>query len=151
MLYVVDSVTRKWLEQAKQQGQAVSSAAPDGTFAAGVNRVTELMPILMNDIISSAPEDQKVRLHSFFDEPLLPVCNLFEGDGPIYTGVRTAVVRILSAARDPICQLVRCLGGERLTKFLTLAGQDQKARRHLGEGPDLPRLHDRGLQAETQQ
>lgn len=62
MLYVVDSVTRKWLEQAKQQGQLVSSAAPDGTFAAGVNRVTELMPILMNDITSFAPQDQKVCL-----------------------------------------------------------------------------------------
>lgn len=61
VLYVVDSVTRKWLEQAKQQGQPVSNAAPDGTPAAGVNRVTELMPILMDDIVSSAPQDQKVR------------------------------------------------------------------------------------------
>lgn len=60
MLYVVDSVTRKWLEQAKHQGQVVSSNAPDGTFAAGVNRVTELMPVLMNDITSTAPQDQKV-------------------------------------------------------------------------------------------
>jgi len=61
VLYVVDSVTRKWMEQAKAQGQPISSAAQDGTFAAGVHRVTELMPVLMNDIISSAPEDQKVR------------------------------------------------------------------------------------------
>jgi protein NRD1 len=61
VLYVVDSVTRKWLEQAKVQGQSVSSAAPDGTYAAGVHRVTELMPVLMNDIISTAPEEQKVR------------------------------------------------------------------------------------------
>lgn len=63
VLYVVDSVTRKWLEQAKQQGQPVNNAAPDGTPAAGVNRVTELMPILMDDIIASAPQDQKVRLY----------------------------------------------------------------------------------------
>ena len=49
------------MEQAKAQGQSVSSAAQDGTFAAGVHRVTELMPVLMNDIISSAPQDQKVR------------------------------------------------------------------------------------------
>jgi hypothetical protein len=62
VLYVVDSVTRKWSEQAKNQGQAVSSSAPDGTFAAGVNRVKELLPSLMNDIIQSAPDDQKVRL-----------------------------------------------------------------------------------------
>jgi hypothetical protein len=61
VLYVVDSVTRKWLEQAKAQGQAINSAAPDGTYAAGVHRVTELMPVLMNDIIQTAPDDQKVR------------------------------------------------------------------------------------------
>ena len=61
VLYVVDSVTRKWMDQAKAQGQPITSAAQDGTFAAGVHRVTELLPVLMNDIISSAPEDQKVR------------------------------------------------------------------------------------------
>jgi protein NRD1 len=49
------------MEQAKAQGQPISSAAQDGTYAAGVHRVTELMPVLMNDIISSCPEDQKVR------------------------------------------------------------------------------------------
>lgn len=48
------------MDQAKAQGQTISSAAQDGTFAAGVHRVTELLPVLMNDIISSAPEDQKV-------------------------------------------------------------------------------------------
>ncbi len=60
VLYVVDSVTRKWMDQARQQGQAVNSAAVDGSFAAGVNKVTELMPVLMNDITASAPADQKV-------------------------------------------------------------------------------------------
>ena len=63
VLYVVDNVTRKWLDHAKLQGQIVSSTAPDGTFAAGVHRVTELIPILMNDMIATAPEDQKVRTY----------------------------------------------------------------------------------------
>ncbi|CAN8103743.1 unnamed protein product [Discula destructiva] len=67
VLYVVDSVTRKWLEQAKQQAQPVSNAAPDGTSAAGVNRVTELMPILMDDIITSAPQDQKDKIRKLVD------------------------------------------------------------------------------------
>jgi len=49
------------LDQAKAQGQTPSLSAPDGTFAAGVHRVTELIPILMNDILATAPEDQKVR------------------------------------------------------------------------------------------
>lgn len=61
VLYVVDSVTRQWVEAARKAGQAPGTAAPDGTFAAGVNRVTELLPVLMTDIINNAPEDQKVR------------------------------------------------------------------------------------------
>jgi protein NRD1 len=61
VLYVVDSVTRRWLDQAKQQGQTVNSSAVDGTYAAGVHRVTELIPVLMNDIVQSAPPEQKVR------------------------------------------------------------------------------------------
>lgn len=61
VLYVVDSVTRQWVDQAKKSGQTPGSGAPDGTFAAGVTRVTELLPVLMNDIIATAPEDQKVR------------------------------------------------------------------------------------------
>ncbi|KAJ8127824.1 hypothetical protein O1611_g5812 [Lasiodiplodia mahajangana] len=61
VLYVVDSVTRKWVDQAKQQGQPINSSAQDGTYAAGVHRVTELLPVLMNDIIQNAPGEQKVR------------------------------------------------------------------------------------------
>ncbi|CRK32054.1 hypothetical protein BN1723_018476, partial [Verticillium longisporum] len=38
VLYVVDSVTRKWLERAKSSGQDVDGSATDGTFAAGVHR-----------------------------------------------------------------------------------------------------------------
>lgn len=61
VLYVVDSVTRKWSDMAKSAGQAINSSAQDGTAAAGVHRVTELLPVLMNDISQSAPDDQKVR------------------------------------------------------------------------------------------
>ncbi|KAL2753770.1 hypothetical protein ACRALDRAFT_1082769 [Sodiomyces alcalophilus JCM 7366] len=67
VLYVVDSVTRKWLEHAKAQGQAVDGSARDGTFAAGVHRVTELIPVLMNDIIQSAPDSQKEKISKLFD------------------------------------------------------------------------------------
>jgi hypothetical protein len=64
VLYVVDSVTRQWVDQARKTGQQLGSGAPDGTFAAGVTRVTELLPVLMNDITATAPEDQKVWLTS---------------------------------------------------------------------------------------
>ncbi|RDA88745.1 hypothetical protein CP532_4024 [Ophiocordyceps camponoti-leonardi (nom. inval.)] len=67
VLYVVDSVTRKWLEQAKAQAQQVNSAAQDGTYAAGVHRVTELMPVLMNDILQSAPQEQKEKIKKLLD------------------------------------------------------------------------------------
>ncbi|KAG6039375.1 hypothetical protein E4U41_002765 [Claviceps citrina] len=67
VLYVVDSVTRKWLEQAKAQGQTVNSSARDGTYAAGVHRVTELMPVLMNDIVQFAPEEHKEKIKKLLD------------------------------------------------------------------------------------
>lgn len=61
VLYVIDSVTRQWIERAGVSGQDISSVnSPDGTFAAGVRRVTELLPVLMNDLIQTAPDDQKV-------------------------------------------------------------------------------------------
>ncbi|KAJ9248476.1 hypothetical protein C8Q69DRAFT_116894 [Paecilomyces variotii] len=67
VLYVVDSVTRQWVEAARKAGQPSGSAAPDGTFAAGVNRVTELLPVLMTDIINNAPEDQKEKIKKLVD------------------------------------------------------------------------------------
>ncbi|KAE8145722.1 hypothetical protein BDV25DRAFT_163980, partial [Aspergillus avenaceus] len=67
VLYVVDSVTRQWVEAARKAGQPSGSAAPDGTFAAGVNRVTELLPVLMTDIINNAPEDQKEKIRKLVD------------------------------------------------------------------------------------
>jgi protein NRD1 len=61
VLYVVDSVFRKWTENAKKEGQSIDSSAADGTPAAGANRIIELMPILINDLTQQAPLDQKVR------------------------------------------------------------------------------------------
>ncbi|KAL5332711.1 hypothetical protein BJX70DRAFT_106164 [Aspergillus crustosus] len=67
VLYVVDSVTRQWVDAARKAGQPSGSAAPDGTFAAGVNRVTELLPVLMTDIINNAPDDQKEKIKKLVD------------------------------------------------------------------------------------
>ncbi|KAI0837344.1 hypothetical protein F5Y06DRAFT_271422 [Hypoxylon sp. FL0890] len=67
VLYVVDSVTRKWVDQAKIQGQTINSSAKDGTYAAGVHRVTELLPVLMNDILQTAPGDQKEKIKKLID------------------------------------------------------------------------------------
>ncbi|KAI1817568.1 hypothetical protein GGS20DRAFT_504674 [Poronia punctata] len=67
VLYVVDSVTRRWIDQAKQHNQPINSSAEDGTYAAGVHRVTELLPALMNDIIQNAPAEQKEKIKKLVD------------------------------------------------------------------------------------
>ncbi|KAK3044638.1 hypothetical protein LTS18_000747, partial [Coniosporium uncinatum] len=60
VLYVLDSVTRQWVDKARQTGQALTgSAAAPGTFAGGVHRVTEILPSIMHDLILSAPTEQK--------------------------------------------------------------------------------------------
>ena len=63
VLYVVDSVTRGWVEQAKKDAQSLgpSESAKDGTYAAGHKLVTEMLPSFVNETINRAPEDQKVR------------------------------------------------------------------------------------------
>ncbi|KAF8544421.1 hypothetical protein BDD12DRAFT_506439 [Trichophaea hybrida] len=66
-LYVVDSIARKYLDQAKKNHQEVSAAAPDGTFAAGVFRITNLLPPLMNDILQHAPpEENKDKIEKLY-------------------------------------------------------------------------------------
>ncbi|XXG97132.1 medium-chain fatty acid-CoA ligase faa2 [Hypoxylon texense] len=67
VLYVVDSVTRRWVDQAKHHGQPINSSAKDGTYAAGVHRVTELLPVLMNDILQTAPGEQKEKIKKLID------------------------------------------------------------------------------------
>ncbi|TQV90177.1 hypothetical protein IF1G_11176 [Cordyceps javanica] len=64
VLYVIDSVVRAWLLQARARNQDVSRPAPDGTHVAAVRRVTDLLPGLMRDMIQCAPDDQKVRTHN---------------------------------------------------------------------------------------
>jgi len=96
VLYVVDSVTRGWVEQARKAGQTVGPSAPDGTFAAGVNRVTELLPSFMSDIITNAPDEQKVRslerkaearyqtAGSYIGTLILVLDRLVESPSPVY-------------------------------------------------------------------
>lgn len=63
VLFVVDSVIRQWIEKARQSGQELSgSAAPDGTYASGIHKITEMMPALVDDLLKVAPQDQKVCL-----------------------------------------------------------------------------------------
>lgn len=70
-------MTRQWVDQARKSGQQVGPSAPDGTFAAGVHRVTELLPSLMNDIVSSAPDDQKVRSREYLTAETCALLRVF--------------------------------------------------------------------------
>lgn len=67
VLYVLDSVTRQWVEKAKQAGQVVSHNAPEGTFASGVQKVTDVLPALMNELIQTAPENQREKVSKLID------------------------------------------------------------------------------------
>ncbi|KAF2156186.1 hypothetical protein K461DRAFT_275300 [Myriangium duriaei CBS 260.36] len=68
VLFVVDSVTRQWIEKAKQAGQELAgSSAPNGTYASGVQRLTELMPSLIDDLVRVAPQDQKAKIQNLVD------------------------------------------------------------------------------------
>ncbi|KAI9820940.1 MAG: hypothetical protein M1826_000815 [Phylliscum demangeonii] len=67
VLYVVDNVTRQWIEHARKAGEPLGVPAGDGTYAAGINRVTELLPVLMSDIVQHAPENQKEKIRKLVD------------------------------------------------------------------------------------
>lgn len=59
---MIDSVTRQWVEQARKAGQTIGHGAGDGTYAAGVTHVSELLPALMHDIITVVPDEQREKV-----------------------------------------------------------------------------------------
>ncbi len=63
---MIDSVVRKWIEQAKQNGQdlQIEGRGEPGTFPAAVKRVTELMPVLFEDTFKNMPSEQREKLGS---------------------------------------------------------------------------------------
>ncbi|KAF2688953.1 hypothetical protein K458DRAFT_414623 [Lentithecium fluviatile CBS 122367] len=67
VFYVLDSVSRQWLDRARKTGQAVSRNAAPGTFASGVQKITDVLPGLMTDLIRSAPENQKEKISKLLD------------------------------------------------------------------------------------
>ncbi|OHF02428.1 RNA recognition domain-containing protein [Colletotrichum orchidophilum] len=62
VLYVIDSVMRKWLDRAKLHGQPVDGSADDGSFGAGCHRITGLMHTLISDLVQLRLEGQKEKL-----------------------------------------------------------------------------------------
>lgn len=48
-LYVVDSIVRVYMDEAKKRNEVVSALAPEGTFAAGVYKISELVESIIDD------------------------------------------------------------------------------------------------------
>ncbi|KAJ5364923.1 uncharacterized protein N7496_010636 [Penicillium cataractarum] len=67
VLYVVDSIARHWVDATRKAGRPPRSAAPDGTYAGGVDRLTNLLPVLMTDIIDNVLQDQKEKIKKLVD------------------------------------------------------------------------------------
>lgn len=62
-LYVVDSIVRIYTEEAKKSNQEIGPLAPDGTFAAGVFRISEIIESLIDnamELLISTAIDAKV-------------------------------------------------------------------------------------------
>jgi protein NRD1 len=55
------------VEKAKAAGQAVSKNAAPGTFASGVQKVTDVLPSLMTELVQTAPEAQKEKISKLLD------------------------------------------------------------------------------------
>ncbi|KAK6205478.1 uncharacterized protein RJT21DRAFT_117961 [Scheffersomyces amazonensis] len=48
-MYVVDAIMRAYSDEAKKAGETIDSSAPEGTFASGVVKITELIESLFDD------------------------------------------------------------------------------------------------------
>lgn len=55
------------MEKARAAGQAISKNAAPGTFASGVQKVTDVLPSLMTDLVQSAPDNQKEKISKLLD------------------------------------------------------------------------------------
>ncbi|KAM9898405.1 hypothetical protein OXX69_009891 [Metschnikowia pulcherrima] len=51
-LYVVDSIVRVYMDEAKKRGEEITASAPEGTFAAGVYKISELVESLIDDALA---------------------------------------------------------------------------------------------------
>ncbi|KAG8626003.1 hypothetical protein KVT40_006404 [Elsinoe batatas] len=68
ILFVLDSVTRQWIEKARASGQELGlGSAPVGTYASGVQRMTELLPSLVDETVRTAPPDQKPKIQNLVE------------------------------------------------------------------------------------
>lgn len=67
-LYVVDSIVRAWLAEAKRLEQTVDALAPEGTPAAAVYKLLELIQLLIDDSLELCiSSSQRVKIGKLID------------------------------------------------------------------------------------
>jgi len=140
VLYVVDAITRRWIEQARQAGQELFGSSPAaGSYASGVQKMTELMPTLVDDTIRVAPQDQKVRE------------NDHRGFIEMFHGWNMSVLLRKSQQQPSLKCLqttVSSVSIRHLADLLSTLGQARKPGQHLGARQYLPNPLDSRSQAE---
>ncbi|RLV95195.1 Protein NRD1 [Spathaspora sp. JA1] len=67
-LYVVDSIVRGFLEEARKENQEINSSAPEGTFASAVFKISELIESLVDDALElSISNSQNIKISKLVD------------------------------------------------------------------------------------
>ena len=96
-------MTRQWLEQARKAGQTIGISATDGTFAAGVNHVADLLPSFMTDILNTAPEEQKVCSLEILLSPIVTLDYM-----AVIMRVGTLCIHCASSKKKPfrVCRII---------------------------------------------
>ena len=149
-------MARSWLDKARKSGQQLGPAASDGTFAAGVNHVTELLPSFMTDIIAAAPEDQKVR----YLETAHEARSLYSIHGISQACVTLSAFSVSSAKarekRDDRADAnahavfrVMCCAPNINSRIFRKLGKDPEVDQHLGAWKHVPGANAIGLQRQA--
>ena len=66
-LYIIDSVGRAYLDEARAKDQYIKSTAKEGTFAHGVFILGENIQILLEDSINKSDDDHKEKIRMLID------------------------------------------------------------------------------------
>lgn len=67
-LYVVDSIVRVYVDEARKQNQAIDSKAPEGTFASGAFKISELIESLVDDALElMISQSQRIKIGKLVD------------------------------------------------------------------------------------
>ncbi|CUM68306.1 uncharacterized protein PRCAT00006028001 [Priceomyces carsonii] len=67
-LYVVDSIVRVYVDEARKNNQEINASAPEGTYAAGVFRISELIESLVDDTLDlMISNSQRVKVGKLVD------------------------------------------------------------------------------------